>query len=42
MFEIRDNGELILTSTGPFNNSLARLVAVASDTGKPTRLVIYI
>ncbi|XP_044014866.1 protocadherin Fat 4 isoform X2 [Aphidius gifuensis] len=37
MFEIRDNGELILTSTGPFNNSLARLVAVASDTGKPPR-----
>uniref|UniRef100_A0A0C9R2N1 Stan protein n=1 Tax=Fopius arisanus TaxID=64838 RepID=A0A0C9R2N1_9HYME len=37
LFEIRDNGELILTSTGPFNGSLARLVAVASDTGKPPR-----
>ncbi|XP_063986615.1 protocadherin Fat 4 isoform X2 [Diachasmimorpha longicaudata] len=37
LFEIRDNGELILTSSGPFNGSLARLVAVASDTGKPPR-----
>jgi len=36
-FEIRDNGELILRSPGPFNGSLARLVAVASDTGKPPR-----
>lgn len=36
-FEIKDNGELVLRSPGPFNGSLARLVAVASDTGKPPR-----
>ncbi|XP_033220193.1 protocadherin Fat 4 isoform X2 [Belonocnema kinseyi] len=36
-FEIRDNGELILRSPGSFNGTLARLVAIASDTGKPPR-----
>ncbi|XP_014295859.1 protocadherin Fat 4 isoform X1 [Microplitis demolitor] len=36
-FQIRDNGELILTSSGPFNSTLARLVAVATDSGKPPR-----
>ncbi|EFN78140.1 cadherin-related tumor suppressor [Harpegnathos saltator] len=36
-FEIRDNGELVLRSPGPFNGSLARLVAVASDSGTPTK-----
>ncbi|XP_014472129.1 PREDICTED: cadherin-8 [Dinoponera quadriceps] len=36
-FEVRDNGELVLRSLGPFNGSLARLVAVASDTGNPPR-----
>ncbi|XP_008203226.1 protocadherin Fat 4 isoform X2 [Nasonia vitripennis] len=36
-FEIRDNGELILRSMGPFNGTIARLVAIASDTGKPPR-----
>lgn len=36
-FDIRDNGELILRHAGSFNGSLARLVAVASDTGRPPR-----
>ncbi|KAL7302437.1 hypothetical protein TKK_0005089 [Trichogramma kaykai] len=36
-FEIRDNGELILRSVEPLNGTIARLVAIASDTGKPTR-----
>ncbi|XP_066596729.1 protocadherin beta-10 isoform X2 [Prorops nasuta] len=36
-FEIKDNGELILRYPGPFNGSLARLVAVASDSGQPPR-----
>lgn len=38
-FELRDNGELILTSSGPFNSTLARLVAVASDSGNPPRFI---
>ncbi|XP_061935615.1 protocadherin Fat 4 isoform X4 [Apis cerana] len=36
-FEIRDNGELILRSVATVNGSLARLVAVASDSGRPPR-----
>ncbi|KOC60048.1 Protocadherin-like wing polarity protein stan, partial [Habropoda laboriosa] len=36
-FEIRDNGELILRSVASINGSLARLVAVASDSGRPPR-----
>ncbi|XP_015587914.1 protocadherin Fat 4 [Cephus cinctus] len=36
-FEIRDNGELILRSSGPFNGTIARVVAIASDTGRPPR-----
>ncbi|XP_046595411.1 protocadherin Fat 4 [Neodiprion lecontei] len=36
-FEIRDNGELILRSSGPFNGTTARLVAIASDSGRPPR-----
>ncbi|CAK9819011.1 Protocadherin-like wing polarity protein stan [Anthophora quadrimaculata] len=36
-FEIRDNGELILRSVPSINGSLARLVAVASDSGRPPR-----
>ncbi|XP_043251458.1 protocadherin-like wing polarity protein stan [Colletes gigas] len=36
-FEIRDNGELILRSSTTINGSLARLVAVASDSGRPPR-----
>ncbi|XP_020711397.2 protocadherin Fat 4 [Athalia rosae] len=36
-FEIRDNGELILTSPGPFNGTMARLVAIAADSGRPPR-----
>ncbi|XP_024879634.1 protocadherin beta-11-like [Temnothorax curvispinosus] len=36
-FEIRDNGELVLRSLGSFNGSLARFIAVATDTGKPPR-----
>ncbi|KAG8041646.1 hypothetical protein G9C98_002939 [Cotesia typhae] len=36
-FHIRENGELILISSGPFNGTLARLVAVATDSGKPPR-----
>ncbi|XP_031775715.1 protocadherin-16 isoform X3 [Apis florea] len=36
-FEIRDNGELILKSVATVNGSLARLVAVASDSGRPPR-----
>ncbi|XP_017878251.1 protocadherin Fat 4 [Ceratina calcarata] len=36
-FEIRDNGELILRSAATVNGSLARLVAVASDSGRPPR-----
>ncbi|XP_034941615.1 protocadherin-8 isoform X2 [Chelonus insularis] len=36
-FMLRDNGELILISPGPFNSTLARLVAVATDSGKPPR-----
>lgn len=39
-FEIRDNGELILRSVATVNGSLARLVAVASDSGRPPRLHI--
>lgn len=38
-FEIRDNGELILRSATTINGTLARLVAVASDSGRPPRLV---
>ncbi|CAK9806712.1 Protocadherin-like wing polarity protein stan [Anthophora plagiata] len=36
-FEIRDNGELVLRSVPSINGSLARLVAVASDSGRPPR-----
>ncbi|KYQ57714.1 Protocadherin Fat 4 [Trachymyrmex zeteki] len=36
-FEIRDNGELVLRSLGLFNGSLARFIAVATDSGKPPR-----
>ncbi|XP_076238326.1 protocadherin Fat 4-like Cad96Ca [Calliopsis andreniformis] len=36
-FEIRDSGELILRSLSTINGSLARLVAVASDSGRPPR-----
>ncbi|XP_076656129.1 protocadherin Fat 4-like Cad96Ca isoform X2 [Halictus rubicundus] len=36
-FEIRDSGELILRSATTINGSLARLVAVASDSGRPPR-----
>ncbi|KAF3428479.1 hypothetical protein E2986_00275 [Frieseomelitta varia] len=36
-FEIRDSGELILRSAATINGSLARLVAVASDSGRPPR-----
>ncbi|XP_017764060.1 PREDICTED: protocadherin-like wing polarity protein stan [Eufriesea mexicana] len=36
-FEIHDNGELILRSAATINGSLARLVAVASDSGRPPR-----
>ncbi|XP_034194591.1 protocadherin Fat 4-like Cad96Ca isoform X1 [Osmia lignaria lignaria] len=36
-FEIRDNGELILRTAATINGSLARLVAVASDSGRPPR-----
>ncbi|XP_043590753.1 protocadherin-like wing polarity protein stan [Bombus pyrosoma] len=36
-FEIRDNGELILRSATTINGTLARLVAVASDSGRPPR-----
>ncbi|CAK9827732.1 Protocadherin-like wing polarity protein stan [Anthophora retusa] len=36
-FEIRDNGELILRSVPSINGSLARLVAVTSDSGRPPR-----
>ncbi|XP_043285422.1 protocadherin-like wing polarity protein stan [Venturia canescens] len=36
-FEIHDNGELILRSGGHFNGTLARLVAIASDSGNPPR-----
>ncbi|XP_044586993.1 protocadherin Fat 4 [Cotesia glomerata] len=36
-FHIKENGELILISSGPFNGTLARLVAVATDSGKPPR-----
>lgn len=38
-FEIRDSGELILRSAATINGSLARLVAVASDSGRPPRFV---
>ncbi|KZC13466.1 Protocadherin-like wing polarity protein stan, partial [Dufourea novaeangliae] len=36
-FEIRESGELILRSSATVNGSLARLVAVASDSGRPPR-----
>ncbi|XP_076288618.1 protocadherin Fat 4-like Cad96Ca isoform X2 [Lasioglossum baleicum] len=36
-FEIRDSGELILRSAATINGTLARLVAVASDSGRPPR-----
>ncbi|XP_011503824.1 PREDICTED: protocadherin-16 [Ceratosolen solmsi marchali] len=36
-FEIHDNGELVLRFLGSFNGTIARLVAIASDTGKPPR-----
>nr|XP_033333773.1 protocadherin Fat 4 [Megalopta genalis] len=36
-FEIRDSGELLLRSATTINGSLARLVAVASDSGRPPR-----
>ncbi|XP_053972706.1 protocadherin-like wing polarity protein stan [Hylaeus volcanicus] len=36
-FEIRDSGELILRSSASINGTLARLVAVASDSGRPPR-----
>ncbi|XP_076763185.1 protocadherin Fat 4-like Cad96Ca [Xylocopa sonorina] len=36
-FEIRESGELILRSAATINGSLARLVAVASDSGRPPR-----
>ncbi|KAG7199209.1 hypothetical protein KM043_018080 [Ampulex compressa] len=36
-FEIRDNGDLMIRSMSHFNGSLARLVAVASDSGRPPR-----
>lgn len=38
-FEIRENGELILRTSTTINGSLARLVAVASDSGRPPRYV---
>ncbi|GAB1866191.1 Protocadherin-like wing polarity protein stan [Camponotus japonicus] len=34
-FEIKDNGELVLRSS--FNGSVARFMAVASDSGKPSK-----
>nr|KAF7434337.1 hypothetical protein H0235_002528 [Vespula pensylvanica] len=36
-FEIHDNGELILRSVNTINGSMARLVAVVSDSGRPPR-----
>ncbi|XP_029159976.1 protocadherin Fat 4-like [Nylanderia fulva] len=36
-FEIKDNGELVLRSPSSFNGSVARFMAVASDTGKPSK-----
>ncbi|XP_018353718.1 PREDICTED: protocadherin Fat 4-like [Trachymyrmex septentrionalis] len=36
-FEIKNNGELVLRSLGSFNGSLARFIAVATDSGKPPR-----
>ncbi|XP_076682197.1 protocadherin Fat 4-like Cad96Ca [Andrena cerasifolii] len=36
-FEIRESGELVLGSLSTINGSLARLVAVASDSGRPPR-----
>ncbi|XP_046820168.1 protocadherin-16 isoform X2 [Vespa crabro] len=36
-FEIHDNGELILRSMNTINGSMARLVAVVSDSGRPPR-----
>ncbi|XP_050463262.1 protocadherin Fat 4 [Cataglyphis hispanica] len=36
-FEIRDNGELVLRSPSSFNGTVARFMAVASDTGKPSK-----
>ena len=36
-FEIKDNGELVLRSQSSFNGSVARFMAVASDTGKPSK-----
>lgn len=38
-FSIRETGELILRSAATINGSLARLVAVASDSGRPPRFV---
>ncbi|KAI4489536.1 hypothetical protein M0802_011071, partial [Mischocyttarus mexicanus] len=36
-FEIQDNGELILRSASTINGTMARLVAVVSDSGRPPR-----
>ncbi|XP_011691797.1 PREDICTED: protocadherin-23-like [Wasmannia auropunctata] len=36
-FKIRDNGELVLRSLDSFNGSVARFMAIATDTGIPPR-----